>query len=59
VKATEIVFGEEPGTYERQLVQRLQQRVYYYYLNDDDDTTSVEECKSVVGYTGFANEAIR
>jgi hypothetical protein len=49
VKATEIVFGEEPGTYERQLVQRLQQRVYYYYLNDDDDTTSVEECKSVVG----------
>jgi hypothetical protein len=53
VRATQIVFGEEPGTYERQLVQRLKQPYYYYYYDLDDDydaTTSVQECSGVYGF---------
>ena len=43
--ATEIVFGEEPGTYEREVVQRLQQHYLF------DPTASNIKLMSKVGYT--------
>jgi deoxyribodipyrimidine photolyase len=55
VKATELVFGEEPGTHERQLVQPLQNRGYYYYLDDDDDANGSYVQKWIPALCGLEN----
>lgn len=44
VQATEVIFGEEPGTYERQLVHRIFQHDYLVQ-------NSSVRCTSVAGYT--------
>ncbi|CAJ1943377.1 unnamed protein product [Cylindrotheca closterium] len=57
IKADEIVFGEEPGTYERAVAQQLQQHHYWnqnpWGSYDDSPPSSSLELKSVIGYTLF------